>query len=170
MSAKAVAKASGQGKAIWMLGGLYEVLLSGDEAGGKVTVVQFTVPVGAAPPLHVHDCAETVYVLDGTLRYHIDGETFEGGPGSIFHIPAGVEENFEPTSLVKIVGVYHGGSMDKVLRRGGRAGPDARGPARADVTSGCGAPRRDRRPSRSAADPTVLTVMQQIGAIPLSSQ
>ena len=33
--AKAVAKPSGQGKAIWMLGGLYEVLLSGDETDGR---------------------------------------------------------------------------------------------------------------------------------------
>ncbi|MBV9661356.1 MAG: cupin domain-containing protein [Acidimicrobiales bacterium] len=101
------------------MGGLYELLLSGDETDGKTTVVQFTIPVGAAPPLHTHNCDETVYVIDGTLRYHIDGEIFEGGPGSIFHIPAGVEENFEPTSLLKIIGVYHGGSMDKFFAEAG---------------------------------------------------
>lgn len=119
MSAKAVAKIPNDSQAIWMLGGLYEVLLSSDETGGKATVVKFTVPVGAAPPLHIHDSDETVYVIDGTLNYHIGGETFEGGPGSIFHIPAGVEECFEPTSLLTIIGVYHGGTMDKFFAEAG---------------------------------------------------
>jgi quercetin dioxygenase-like cupin family protein len=119
MSGKAVAKASKGSQAIWMLGGLYEVLLSSDETEGTATVVQFTVPVGAAPPLHVHDCDETVYVIEGTLKYHIGGETFDGGPGSIFHIPAGVEENFEPTSMLKVIGVYHGGTMDKFFAEAG---------------------------------------------------
>jgi len=119
MSDKVVAKAPNQGDAIWMLGGLYEILLSGADTGGTATVVQFTIPVGAAPPNHIHDCAETVFVLEGTLKYHVGGETFEGGPGSIFHIPAGVDEFFEPTSLLKIIGIYHGGSMDAFFREAG---------------------------------------------------
>lgn len=119
MSAKAIAKTRSERRSIWMLGGLYEVLLSGEETDGTATVVQFTIPVGAAPPLHVHDCDETVYVIDGTLNYHIGGETFEGGPGSVIHIPAGVAETFEPTSLLKILAVYHGGRMDKFFAEAG---------------------------------------------------
>jgi quercetin dioxygenase-like cupin family protein len=123
MAGKAVAKTPSESQAIWMLGGLYEVLLSSDETGGETTVVQFTIPVGAAPPLHIHDADETVYVIDGTLTYHIGGETYEGGPGSIFHIPAGVEEFFEPTSRLKIIGVYHGGTMDKFFAEAGEPAP-----------------------------------------------
>jgi quercetin dioxygenase-like cupin family protein len=29
-------------------------------------------------------------VLDGTLRYHIGGKDYDGAPGSVFHVPAGV--------------------------------------------------------------------------------
>ena len=119
MSAKTVVKAPDERQAIWMLGGLYEILLSSDESGGKATIVEFTIPVGAAPPLHTHDCDETVYVVDGTLKYHIGGETLDGAPGSVFHIPAGTEEFFEPTSPLKIIGVYHGGSMDKFFAEAG---------------------------------------------------
>jgi quercetin dioxygenase-like cupin family protein len=119
MASKAVAKAQGESQAIWMLGGLYEVLVSSDESGGKATVIEFTVPVGAAPPLHMHDCDETVYVIEGTLKYHLDGKTIDGGPGSVFHIPAGTKEFFEPTSLLKIIGIYHGGSMDKFFAEAG---------------------------------------------------
>jgi len=123
MSGKAVAKSSTSSQAIWMLGGLYEVLLGTDESNGTATVVQFTVPVGASPPPHVHDCDETVIVLEGTARYHVNGEAFEAGPGSIFHFPAGTEETFEPTSMLKFIGVYHGGSMDKFFAEAGEPAP-----------------------------------------------
>jgi hypothetical protein len=39
--------------------------LSGEETGGAVTVMQFTIPEGMGPPPHVHDGDETVTVLDG---------------------------------------------------------------------------------------------------------
>lgn len=119
MTGKAVVKGPNESQAIWMLGGLYEVLLSSDESDGKQVIIQFTVPVGAAPPLHIHDCDETVYVIEGTAKYHIGGETFEGGPGSVFYIPAGVEEFFEPTSQLKIIGVYSGGTVDKFFAEAG---------------------------------------------------
>ncbi|HEX5268563.1 MAG TPA: cupin domain-containing protein [Acidimicrobiales bacterium] len=119
MSGKAVVKDLGKGQAVWMLGGLYEVLVSADETSGKTTVMHFTIPVGAAPPLHCHDGDETVYLLEGTLHYHIGGETFEGGPGSIFYIPAGTEENFEPTSTVKLLVKYEPGGIDKFFTEAG---------------------------------------------------
>jgi quercetin dioxygenase-like cupin family protein len=119
MSGKAVAKNREQGQAIWMLGGLYEVLLSSDDTDGKSTLIQFTIPVGAAPPLHRHDCDETVYVVEGTLNYHIGGEVFEGAPGSVFHIPAGTEENFEPTTTLKIIAKYEPGGIDKFFAEAG---------------------------------------------------
>jgi quercetin dioxygenase-like cupin family protein len=119
VSGKAVVKAPGEGRAIWMLGGLYEVLLSSDETNGKATVMQMTVPVGAAPPPHRHDCDETVYVVEGTLTYHIAGEMFDGRPGSVFHIPAGTDENFEPTGTVKLVLTYEPGGIDKFFAEAG---------------------------------------------------
>jgi quercetin dioxygenase-like cupin family protein len=107
------------GHCIWLLGGLYEVLVSSDETEGKATVMQFTIPVGAAPPLHRHDCDETVYVVDGTLSYQIGREIFEGGAGSAFQIPAGTEETFEPTSTVKLVVNYAPGGIDKFFAEAG---------------------------------------------------
>ncbi len=113
MTEKTVTRQSGQGQAFWMLGGLYEVLLSSDETNGATTVMQFTVPVGMAPPAHSHSGTETIYVVDGTLTYHIGGELIDAGPGSIFHIPPGTPEFFEPTSTAKLVVTYVPGGMDK---------------------------------------------------------
>ena len=42
MPAKAVVHKSGDGKAYWMLGGRYEVLLPSDESDGAATITQMT--------------------------------------------------------------------------------------------------------------------------------
>ncbi len=71
--AQAIVHKSGEGRAFWMLGGLYEVLLSSDESNGEATVMQMTMPAGMGPPAHVHRrVAETVYVVEGTLALHVE--------------------------------------------------------------------------------------------------
>jgi quercetin dioxygenase-like cupin family protein len=112
-SEKTVVRNPASGAAYWMLGSLYEVLLSSDETGGDMTVMQMTMPAGMGPPPHTHPGSETVYVIEGTLTYHIGGELFEGHAGSLFHIPEGVVENFEPTSTCRIVVTYRPGGVER---------------------------------------------------------
>jgi quercetin dioxygenase-like cupin family protein len=119
--AKVIAHQSGEGRAFWMLGGLYEVLLSSDETNGATTVMQMTMPPGMGPPPHIHHrgVTETVYVVDGTLTYQIDGNEIEGGPGSVFRIPADTLERFEPKSRVRVVITYEPGGIDKFFAEAG---------------------------------------------------
>jgi len=116
---KPVVNQPGTGRAFWMLGGLYEVLLSSDETNGEMTIIQMTMPAGMGPPPHSHAGPETVYVLEGTLTYHIAGELHEGGPGSLFHIPAGVVENFEPTSTARVLVTYRPGGIERFFAEAG---------------------------------------------------
>src|SRR5712691_11646335 len=58
MAEKTVVRTSGEGQAFWMLGGLYEVLLSGDESNGTTTIMRMTIPAGMGPPPHTHPGAE----------------------------------------------------------------------------------------------------------------
>lgn len=118
-SEKAVIRNPASGNAYWMLGGLYEVLLSSDESGGEATVMEMTVPAGMGPPPHTHPGSETVYVIEGTLTYHIGGELFEGHAGSLFHIPEGVVENFEPTSNCWVLVTYRPGGIDRFFAEAG---------------------------------------------------
>lgn len=106
MAAESVVRKPDEGKAFWMLGGLYEVKASSAETEGAMTVIEMTIPGGMGPPPHTHPGTESVYVLEGNLRYHIGGETFEGGPGTFFHIAAGVLENFEPVTDSRLLVVY----------------------------------------------------------------
>ncbi|WP_149827592.1 cupin domain-containing protein [Streptomyces tailanensis] len=119
MAKNAHVRHSGDGKAFWMLNGLYEVKASSDETNGAMTVMEMTIPEGMGPPPHTHPGTESVYVIEGTLRYHIAGETIEGGPGSFFHIPEGTLERFEPTSTVRMLITYTPGGIDKFFAEAG---------------------------------------------------
>jgi quercetin dioxygenase-like cupin family protein len=111
-----------EGEAISMLGGAYEVKAAGSETNDRITVMEMIIPEGAGPPPHTHPGGEAVYVLEGTLRYHIDGETVEGGPGSFFYVAAGAVENFEPVTQVRLLVIYAPGGIDDFFREAGEPG------------------------------------------------
>jgi len=120
MAGTTVARNAGDSTALWMLGGLYEIRVSSDDTGGAMTAMEFTIPPGAGPPPHVHDAAELVYVLEGSVRFYGEGKTFEAGPGSIVHFPAGVEETFEPMGgPVRLLAIYTPGGMDRFFAEAG---------------------------------------------------
>ncbi len=116
-----VARQKGEAQAFWMLGGLYEVKVASEETNGAMTVMELTIPPGLGPPPHTHPGTETVYVLDGTLRYHIGDDVVDGGPGSVFHIPAGIVENFEPTgdTPLRVLVTYAPGGIEQFFAEAG---------------------------------------------------
>jgi quercetin dioxygenase-like cupin family protein len=120
MAQKTIVHRSGEGQAFWMLGGLYEVLLSSDETNGAATVMQMTMRKGMGPPLHIHHgVTETVYVVDGTVRGEFDGKTVDAGPGSLFRFPAETLERMDPTSDARVVITYEPGGIDKFFAEAG---------------------------------------------------
>jgi quercetin dioxygenase-like cupin family protein len=121
MAGTTVVRQPGEGDAIWMLNSLYEVRASSDDTGGELTAMEMTIPPGMGPPPHVHEGGESVYVLEGQVRYHIGGDVHEGGPGTFFYVPAGIEENFEPADdkPVRLLVVYTPGGMDGFFKEAG---------------------------------------------------
>jgi quercetin dioxygenase-like cupin family protein len=72
-------------------------LLTGDESNGSAALFEFTVPSNARVPVaHSHDAyEETVYGLEGTLTWTLDGERHEVGPGEVLCIRRGAVHRFE---------------------------------------------------------------------------
>ncbi|MQA74365.1 MAG: cupin domain-containing protein [Solirubrobacterales bacterium] len=67
-----------------------EVLLRGEQSGGRVAMVVNAAPAPwAGPPLHHHDFDETFYVLDGRLTFQLGDELIEAGPGTLTFAPRG---------------------------------------------------------------------------------
>jgi quercetin dioxygenase-like cupin family protein len=66
-------------------------LMDGTVNGAGMGMFELTVPAGArVPPAHSHtDNEEIVYVLEGTLRYSVDGEVRDLKPGERMYTPRG---------------------------------------------------------------------------------
>jgi mannose-6-phosphate isomerase-like protein (cupin superfamily) len=83
------------GEALWFLGNLVTTKVTGNQTGGRLTVVEFLNPPGFAPPLHRHrDEDEVFYLLDGTARFICGDETLEAGPGDVVLLPHGRAHSF----------------------------------------------------------------------------
>ena len=111
--AEVVARKADDSNALWMLGGLYEVLVSGEETDGQSTVMRMTAPAGTGSPPHTHPGDEILYVLDGEIDVHIGEEVVPAGPGSTFHFPAGTKEWFEARTQATVLVTYLPGGIDK---------------------------------------------------------
>jgi quercetin dioxygenase-like cupin family protein len=121
MGDKVVIRASDESEPIWMLGGLYEIKVAGEDTGGAATVVQFTIPEGAGPPPHSHNGGEITYIIEGTALYQYNGEKREAHAGTVLYFPKGTVETFEPvgSTPLKVVLVYLPGGMDKFFAEAG---------------------------------------------------
>jgi quercetin dioxygenase-like cupin family protein len=80
------------------IGGLaIRFLLTGEDSNGSAALFEFDIPSAAKVPVaHSHDAyEETVYGLEGTLTWTVDGERHEVGPGEVLCIRRGAVHRFE---------------------------------------------------------------------------
>lgn len=84
----------------WFLGGgVHTWALTADDTGGAFLLWDDAdLEQGKATPLHTHVAAETMYLLDGTIRVHMDGTEHELRAGGVVLAPAGVPHAFLVTS------------------------------------------------------------------------
>ena len=72
-------------------------LVEGEQSGGSVAVFEFDVPAGSRiAAAHSHDgYEETVYGLEGTLTWTVEGTPTDVAPGEALVIPRGAVHNFD---------------------------------------------------------------------------
>lgn len=76
-------------------GARYHMLLTAEETGGSLALIEVVQPAGDGAPAHVHDDAdETFHVLDGTVLFQRGEERITAGPGESVFIPRGTEHSF----------------------------------------------------------------------------
>ena len=67
------------------------VKVAGAETGGAFSVVEDNLKAEFALGLHEHRThSETFYILEGALKFYIDGKWMTAEKGATVHIPAGV--------------------------------------------------------------------------------
>lgn len=86
-------------RARWHLGGLLTIRAAAGDTNGAIAVVEERAVRGYATPAHVHGREdETLFVIDGTLEYTVDGATASAAAGEAVHLPKGLPHRFAVTS------------------------------------------------------------------------
>lgn len=82
-------------RAWWHLGGLVTIRAAAEETNGSLAVIEERAPRGYTTPPHVHRREdETLFVIEGTLEYTIDGTAATVTAGEAAFLPRGVPHNF----------------------------------------------------------------------------
>lgn len=91
--------------------------------GWQATIRQLTFPPGLASPKHTHPGFVLGYVLEGKLRFHLEGEperllsareTFYEGPGAI-HLPSGSASATKPATVLVVQFAEKGKKLTELL-------------------------------------------------------
>jgi quercetin dioxygenase-like cupin family protein len=94
----------GDGELRWYRDRLVDLRLTGARTGDRISVAEVDMPAGSDTPLHRQSYDdETLYVLEGSLTVHLDGEEQTVGPGAIVFIPRETPHALradEPTKLI----------------------------------------------------------------------
>ena len=64
-------------------------------AGEREMVAQIYLKRGALIPMHTHDSEQMTYILQGSLRFLVDGEEIIVREGEVLHIPSRVPHQAE---------------------------------------------------------------------------
>lgn len=82
--------------AMTWLGVKYKTILTPEQTGGAMSVVDSLSPVGSGPPRHIHaNEDETFVILTGACRVWLEGEEFLVSAGESTFIPRGKEHTFK---------------------------------------------------------------------------
>jgi quercetin dioxygenase-like cupin family protein len=99
-SSAAVVKTGSEGERRWFYGGgVHTWKATAEETGGAFLLFEAVMDRGKVTPLHTHpESDETMYVLDGEILVHMDGDEHQVAAGGLTIAPRGVPHAFMVTS------------------------------------------------------------------------
>jgi len=83
----------------WFLDGLMRVRVASATTASGISVLEHTAPYGSAPPLHIHRNEDEIFhVLEGDMRFLVDGAEIYVRQGETLLAPKGKPHGFVVTS------------------------------------------------------------------------
>ena len=77
---------------MWYRGDLFTFLATGEDTGGRYTIIEFAPKRGLEPPPHTHTREdEAYYVLDGELTFAVGDRSIPAQAGSFVFLPRGIQ-------------------------------------------------------------------------------
>ena len=89
---------SPQMRNVAVAGGIYTILVAGEDTGGRYCLIDMHVPPGGGPPPHRHDFEEMFTLLEGELEFTFRGQPSTIRAGSTVNIPANAPHSFRNKS------------------------------------------------------------------------
>jgi quercetin dioxygenase-like cupin family protein len=126
---------AGDGERMWFAGGgIFTWKATAAETGGAFILIEDVMEHGKVTPLHTHPNEdETIYVLEGELLVHVEGEEHAVGAGGLFIAPRGVAHAFMVVSeTARILGLQTPGTGEAFYRAAGEPATAETDPSHAD--------------------------------------
>lgn len=99
MSNKATINIPPQGRTVAVVGDVYRFLATGEDTDGRYALWEAIVPPGGGPPPHVHSREEEgFYVLEGEIKFTVNGERVVATAGTFANMPVGTPHSFKNES------------------------------------------------------------------------
>jgi quercetin dioxygenase-like cupin family protein len=114
-----IVRAAEQGERLWFYGGgLHTWKATAAETGGTFLLFEDVMSRGKTTPLHTHPKVdETLYMLEGEILLHIDGDEQRIGAGGVAMAPRGVPHAFLVTSeMARILFLETPGTSEEFYR------------------------------------------------------
>ncbi|MFB7288925.1 cupin domain-containing protein [Actinacidiphila glaucinigra] len=112
----------------WFLGGQARILLPGRATGDAMSLMEFSDPIGHAPPHHVHENEEELwFVLDGEVSFFVGDKRHDLIPGQVAFGPRGVPHSYLVRSEgARLAVVFSPAGIEEWFRVNGVPVTDAR--------------------------------------------
>jgi quercetin dioxygenase-like cupin family protein len=117
-----IIRQQGEGERMWFAGGgVFTWKATAEETGEAFLLFEDRMERGKVTPLHLHpEQDEAIYVLDGEILVHVEGEQHRVGAGGLFFAPRGVAHAFMVTSeTAHVLGLQTPGTGESFYRAAG---------------------------------------------------
>ncbi|WP_439658372.1 cupin domain-containing protein [Lentzea sp. HUAS TT2] len=122
MSIPHLAQREDQQQLEWIGGSVFSVLLDAEATGGQLTVGRFDAGLGEAPPWHMHNNEDEVFLLlSGSALVWAGDEEHELREGGIVFLPRRIPHSYRITSeRADLLLISTPGGLEKMFRHAGR--------------------------------------------------
>ena len=109
-----IIRGADEGEQRWFYGGaLLTWKATSTETNGAFSLWEASMVRGKVTPLHTHPADETMYLLEGEILMHMDGQEHRVGAGGLVFAPRGVPHAFMVLSEVaRLITIHTPGSCE----------------------------------------------------------
>lgn len=108
---------------LWFLNTRVQIVVPAASGTDRMSVIRHWAPFGDSPPLHVHETEDEVFhVLEGRVRFSVDGSMIDVAAGQTIMAPKGIPHSYivESPEGAKWLTVTTPGDFEALVRAAAR--------------------------------------------------